>query len=470
MKAYKILLFITGVLAMLGVVWLLAPAGAVEVAGVPLHFPSYERTMAELTEEKVDVDEVLQKLDESFVISDSLRGMLQSYKDFILENPNRICLPDDDYTFFDNVFGQIEKAARQGKVYRILYYGDSQIELDRITGVLRDSVQKRFGGGGPGMFPPYARIPSPVITTVPSGGFRHYSMVADSIAGSAPHNRYGMLAQFSAVRGSGSVALKARKSFSKVTLLLGNCDEGFSVELQCDTLSMEKVCERDSAGVQMLQWSLPRAFRQAALKFRGNAEIYGIALDGRNGVAVDNVALRGCSGTIFTRIDAEQMKKSMSMEDVRIIVLEFGGNAMPGIKSEKMIENYVANMARQIDYFHRVAPQAKIIFVGPADMGKTVDGRVVTWPLLPELVEALKTMALGKGAAFWDMFHVMGGENSMVRWVAHSPQYAGPDYIHFTTKGAEFIGNALARSFMTYYDFYDFRKDLTQEQIDMVLE
>ncbi len=470
MKAHGIFLFIMGVMAMLGACWLLAPASAVEVAGIPLHFPSYERSLAEAAEEKVDVDEVLQKLDESFEISDTVRGMLQSYKDFILGNPNRIWLPDDDYTYFDETFSRFDEAAAKGKICRIVYYGDSQIELDRITGVLRDSLQGRFGGGGPGMFPPYARIHTPIVNSSLSGNMSHYAMVGDSIAGKAPHNRYGMLAQFSAVHGSGGISFRTRKSFSRVTVLAGNCDEGFTVTFQSDTLSFEKVCERDSAGLQELRWNLPKAVRKGSLNFAGNGEIYGIALDGRKGVAVDNIALRGCSGTIFTRIDASQMKKSMSLEDVGVIVMQFGGNAMPGMKTMKLIENYAANVGRQIDYFHRVAPQARILFVGPADMGKMVDGRMVTWPLLPELVETLKATVLGKGAAFWDMFHVMGGENSMARWVSHSPQYAGPDYIHFTTRGAEFMGNALARSFLTYYDFYDFRKDLTQEQIDMVLE
>jgi hypothetical protein len=36
------------------------------------------------------------------------------------------------------------------------------------------------------------------------------------------------------------------------------------------------------------------------------------------------------------------------------------------------------------------------------------------------------------------------GEGSMVRWVDQEPAFAVKDYIHFTPKGAQWVGNALA--------------------------
>ena len=131
---------------------------------------------------------------------------------------------------------------------------------------------------------------------------------------------------------------------------------------------------------------------------------------------------------------------------------------MPVAKSTKVIEQYQEQIQKQIQYFQEVAPEAKILFIGPSDMGKSVNGRVVTWPRLPEMVDSLKATALRNGAAFWDLYRMMGGENSMGQWVKHSPPYAGPDYIHFTPAGAREVGQALSRSFLTYYDFYELGK------------
>jgi hypothetical protein len=98
-------------------------------------------------------------------------------------------------------------------------------------------------------------------------------------------------------------------------------------------------------------------------------------------------------------------------------------------------------------------------------MGRSVEGRIGTIPLLPDLNDSLKVMALSKGAAYWDLFNMMGGENSMVRWVKHSPSLASSDYIHFTTRGAEHVGMAFARAFEVCYNFYKLRQELDPEMV-----
>jgi hypothetical protein len=152
------------------------------------------------------------------------------------------------------------------------------------------------------------------------------------------------------------------------------------------------------------------------------------------------------------------MAESLDLTGTRLIILQFGGNYMPVARNTRVIEQYMEQIAAQIQYFHEVAPEAKILFIGPSDMGKSVNGRVVTWPRLPELVDSLKATALRNEAAYWDLYRMMGGENSMVQWVKHNPPLAGSDYIHFTPAGAQKVGETLTRSLLTYYDYYQYRK------------
>jgi lysophospholipase L1-like esterase len=56
------------------------------------------------------------------------------------------------------------------------------------------------------------------------------------------------------------------------------------------------------------------------------------------------------------------------------------------------------------------------------------------------------------GAAFWNMYEVMGGANSMRSWVRKG--WAGNDYVHFTTKGAQEIATVLTQTFETMYIRY----------------
>ena len=216
----------------------------------------------------------------------------------------------------------------------------------------------------------------------------------------------------------------------------------------------------------MVSWELPYDVKSGSITFSGDAEVYGIMLDGAPGVTVDNVAMRGCSGTVFTDIDSTVMKQSFDRTDTRLVILQFGGNAMPGISSRKGISLYVDRIDEQFEYFRKVAPKATLLFVGPADMCKSVNGSLVTWPLLPELNDSLKVHCLQNGVAYWDTFNMMGGSGSMRQWVNHNPPLAGPDYIHFTTRGANEVGSALARSLLVYHDFLQLRRKLPEEELN----
>ena len=475
MKARQVLLFILGVFALLGALWLVFPADGVAAGPLTLRYASYQRELRDAREVKVDVDSVLEAVNERFRMQSDT---LDFYRSFFYENPDRIFLPADDYRFFDPLFRQLERAQAQESTVRVLHYGDSQIEMDRISAELRQGLQERFGGQGTGFFPALGNVPSASITRSASGGFVQYTMYGDSTTVRAGHNRYGLLAQVVQLSGGGTVSLRASKnksakegvkSFSSVSVLYGKPSQGFSVRVVSDTLKAQTVTETGESGTVLQSWHFSRPVQKATLYFEGSAELYGISTDGNGGVAVDNVPLRGCSGTIFSRISKPLMQECLAMTDTRLIILQFGGNYMPVARSTKVIEQYQEQIARQIQYFHEVAPQAKILFIGPSDMGKSVNGRIVTWPRLPEMVDSLKATALRNDAAYWDLFRMMGGENSMGQWVKHSPALAGPDYIHFTPAGAQKVGDAFTRSLLTYFDFYQLRKTLPSGRVQEAL-
>ena len=476
MKASQVVLFIAGVFALLGIGWLTFPADGIDVGRLHLRFASLEESMAEASEKKVDVDSVLTTIGNRFAMQ---RDTLDFYRQFFYENPDRIYLPDDDYTFFDGIFAQMENARRTGSTVRVAHYGDSQIEMDRISAQLRQGLQERFGGRGTGMFPARSNVPSASATRSASGSFVQYTMYGDSTTARAWHNRYGVMAQVVQLNGGGTVSIHAAKqksaqpltkSFSSVSVLYGRASSTFTVKAWSDTLRPQPMTRTAEDGTAMATWYFPREVEKATVSFTGSAEIYGISADGGYGIAVDNIPLRGCSGTIFSHINPDLMASSYNLDNTRLIILQFGGNYMPVIKSTKNIERYMESIEEQIRYFQAAAPGARILFIGPSDMGKSVGGRVTTWPLLPELVDSLRSTVLRNDAAFWDLFHMMGGENSMVRWVKHSPSYAGPDYIHFTTAGAQVVGETLTRSFLTYYDFYTLRKTVPQQAVERYMK
>ena len=229
MKAREVLAFIAGVLALLGLLWLVTPADGVNLGPLNLRFASYQRTLRDAHEQKVDVDSVLMAVEGRFQMEDDT---LSYYRRFFYENPDRIYLPGDDYHFFDPVFRQMEGATDH--LVRVVHYGDSQIELDRISQDLREALQERFGGSGTGLFPALSNVPSASIQKAASGGFTQYTMYGDSTTQRAGHNRYGILAQVVQLTGSGTVTLRGSKNknaregvktFENVSVLYGKSED-----------------------------------------------------------------------------------------------------------------------------------------------------------------------------------------------------------------------------------------------------
>ena len=471
MKARQVLLFILGVFLLLGAAWAVFPAEGVRVGGKRLRFASYAGRVRDAKERKVDVDSVLNALDARFAMHEDT---LAFFRQFFYENPDRIYLPGDDYTYFDTLFRAFDEARDSGRVVRVAHYGDSQIEMDRISQNLREALQTRFGGCGTGMFPAMTTTPMASVSHYASGSFGFFTMVVDSTTRRAGHNRYGPLAQVTGLWGGGTVSLRAQnqkstqehvRSFQSVSVLYGRASEDFSASVQADTLRPEPVVRADSCAT-WATWTFDRPVDRATLKFTGTAEIYGVATDGAAGVTVDNIPMRGSTGHILTRIDSCLLKTVYRLDDTRLVILQFGGNFVPAASSSKAISGYMDKVREQIAYFQAVAPEAKILFIGPSDMAaSTEDGRIVSYRRLPEVVDSLKAVSLDAGIAYWDLYRMMGGQNSMAQWVRHSPAYAGPDYVHFTPTGAKVVGEALSRSLLTYYDFYDLRKTLPADAV-----
>ena len=473
MKIYKILLFIVILFAVFAVIAVLFPKDGVKVGEVTLRFPSVEQilTKNDAVSDSLKIAEI-QQIRERDSLLTTLQDTVAFYRSVVATNEGRFYFPNDDIYFFSDLYKMLSSAKSQNRIVRIIHYGDSQIEMDRISANLREFFQGRFGGGGPGLMPAIQTIPSVSVYQRSSENYTAYMVYGD---GSRTGDKsYGIMAKsyrmngvntFSAFATSNPLAKEGVKAFSDIKLLFVNRGGNFSATLSNRKSGYSESQNTDSRGVHAFSWHLDSTVTNFSISLSGNADIYGIFADNGSGVNVDNIPLRGCSGTIFTQINDSLMRQSLQLIDVGLIILQFGGNYMPSIYSQKAVDTYKEKIVSQINYFRRACPSAKILFIGPSDMSKRVNGQMDSYPYLEETVQALKEAAVENGAAFWDMYAVMGGRQSMIAW--HNNGLAGADYIHFTPKGAEKIGNILSDSFKALFDFYDAETTLKREREDL---
>jgi hypothetical protein len=373
-------------------------------------------------------------------------------------------LPQGNPAYFDTFFAKAETARANCKLVRVLYYGDSQIELDRFSNNLRQFFQQKFGGGGPGMAPLHQTIPNGAINQDYAGDYSCFSLWGEIRKNK--ENDYGPLAKMFRITGNSFFTAMApnrkgvadrRDSYSNISLLMNNLNGTFTAELTDKTNQAKYALQTDSLGTQLLDFPSNFSTQSFSIAMTGNANIYGILIDDGFGIAVDNIAMRGANGLHFTSMHDSLTRKMFQLINVGMIILQYGGNAVPGLSSEKSVEGYVSGIKSQIRYLQRVAPNTPILFIGPSDMLSVVDGELKTYKHLPYLVELLSAEIPKTGAAFWNMYKVMGGANAMRGWVHKG--WAGNDYVHFTTKGAQEIANVLTQTFETMYGYYGVRSE-----------
>ena len=344
---------------------------------------------------------------------------------------------------------------------RIVHYGDSQIEEDRISNVLRRELQSQFSGQGVGIVPFYQSVQSHTIGQSSTREPRRYSVYWLRSFRREGSRRYGPMGQMSVVDTVVTTSILPRTKqtgyvsahyFNRVTLLTAS-----SRNMYANVKGQRVTITPDGSNLQFTEFTLPDSTTTLSVSLSGGGDVYGIMMTGKTGVNVDNMPMRGCSGTIFTGIDAQQLKAYFSRTNTRLIILQFGGNSMPYFRTEKAINNYTETITEQIHYMQRMAPDAQILFIGPSDMTTRIQGKMQTYTWLEDVDNSLCKAVTEAGAAYWSLFKAMGGRGAMNQWVRSG--LAGSDYIHFTRKGADEVGMMLNNALMMGYNYYKWREN-----------
>lgn len=368
----------------------------------------------------------------------------------------RIQYPNNAFQLMGPFFESLKNTKANGDKLRVLHYGDSQIEGDRITGYIRNELQKTYGGHGPGLVPVIEAIPSAAIVQDHSPNwFRHtvYGPADTTIT----HRRFGLLANFADYTPTGyknlssektwisyrpsPITYKLCKSYETARLYLGNVKGPTRIKVfDQNGLIDQADIDPDQSGT-ILNWNFDNTPSLLRFEFEGDSspELCAVALEDESGVNVDNIPMRGSSGTIFKKMDYDQLKAQYAQSDVGLLLLQYGGNTVPYIKSKEQADQYGGWFKAQIKYLQGLLPGVPIIVIGPSDMAQKKLTEFVTYPYLVDVRDALKKAAFESGCAFWDIYEAMGGHNSMEKWVNHEPALAGLDYVHFTPKGARKI-------------------------------
>jgi lysophospholipase L1-like esterase len=460
----------------LGFISFLFPENGIKISeDLYIHYPTINSLFFKEKQEKKDISKILEIATLEDNITEEFNDTIVSNEplkvDTAIKLITSIQYRDESKSSLASFFNSLSNINNEEKSVRILHYGDSQIEGDRISAYLRLKLQSQFGGEGPGLISFMPVAPSVINRLSWSESWERYAVFAGRDK-RVRHNNFGVMGQITRFSEYNTIAdttdyktawvkIITSKSggaraagYKKVKLFYGGAQTKTHVELY-ENGSLNNSDSLNAGGIfNIKEYNLYQKPLLHEFKFKGkdSPDFYGISLEGEKGVMVDNFGLRGSSGTFFNQINFSQLKQFYQYLNAKLIILQFGGNSLPYITNEKQADNFGEYIKAQILSIKKMAPNASILVIGPADMSVKVGENYETHPQLENLRDAIKRNAFLTDCAFFDMYDCMGGKNSMLSWVEEG--IGAKDYIHFSPQGARKIAVLLYASLISDYSNY----------------
>lgn len=214
---------------------------------------------------------------------------------------------------FYEALNRLSSGSEDDNLVRIAVFGDSFIEADIFTADLREMLQKRFGGCGVG-FVTITSMTSGYRPTVRHtfGGWSSHA-VTDSVY--FDRKKQGISGHYFVPRSGAYVELRGQNKYAS---LLDTCQRASIFFYNKDSLHLSARVNKGeshnyllspSGGLQevrvdgrigSIRWTVDRA---------DSTLFYGLAMDGKQGIILDNFSLRGSSGLSLRGIPQQMLKQ-----------------------------------------------------------------------------------------------------------------------------------------------------------------
>lgn len=477
---YHVFLFFLVLFVALGTLSFFFPKEGIQMGNIQLRFISFQKLINPVKKVNKAIPKFIQNIDTTIVDikEESKIKHLNERGNFGQPSNNKIVSHSATAIHFSEhalkslhlFFEKLDKVALNNSKIHILHYGDSQIEGDRMTAYIRQRLQEQFGGNGPGLIPANNVYNTMSFKQSYSPNFKRYALFANEKIKSRKYGVLASVARFTKeysdsseialqnteneawieIEPSPSAYNRARK-YNNVYMYYTSCIKPCEIKVyQNDILIHE-----DSLIADNKFHIFPLNFKNQCGKIKYvfsakiSPNILGFSLEGDIGVQVDNIAMRGSSGTFVGNMDQSLFSTMMGHLNTELIIMQFGGNSVPYLKDSSAVRNYARQFKGQLASLKRLNPHTSILVIGPSDMSIFIDGYYQTYPLLPYLVACMKRYSNDIGAGYWDLFQAMGGENSMPTWVEKG--LAGQDYIHFSNRGSSIASQLFYEAFAVEY-------------------
>jgi len=380
---------------------------------------------------------------------------------FINQQVNRIENDSTALSFFYEKLLQLEQKGITRM--NITHIGDSHIQADHFSGLVRQKLQLKFGNAGRGLIFPYRSAKSneptsyKTITNVLWDYKRNVfydKPLPIGISGFTIETKDSMAEINLFVKDQPKLGY----SFTKFTLFhekgLNNFDITICDDLNCELGVFKSTDKSTNPFVSEMKFDKP--VRQIYLRNKcadtlnqKATRIYGMLLENDSaGVLYNMIGVNGAEYRHYVMSKYFTQQLSYLSSDLMIISLGTNEAYSQGFDKDffyRSIDSLVLSVKL-------TNPNAAIIITTPPDSyRKTKNGRVKN-PDMKLARETVVDYCLKNNVAYWDLFEVMGGYGSMGKWYAM--KLSAKDRVHFSGKGYQIQGDLFYNALMEGFEKY----------------
>lgn len=346
-----------------------------------------------------------------------------------------------------------ELGSDRSKKFVVVHFGDSHIQADHFSGMIRRNFQGAFGNGGEGILFPYSLCKSfgpKSLTSTSTGAWTWSTVLKNPGNENVGITGYTLITQdtnatlsFSfASDETNQIVFDAEIWYGGTNASLSTTTAGIKLEL--DTTNYGTGLRRAVVRNYSRGEKLTLRFRKKNKQGNFSANFYGIAFsDTVDGGLQYNRC--GVVGATFLQLISQEEFTMQQLKAVEpdLILFSYGSNESynAGIEMKK----YSASVDGFITRLREEFPETGIVITSPPDTRS--GGR---FPVNTQAItDSFRVICERRKCTFWDMHAVMGGDASVYYWLNNG--LARKDKLHFTKSGYELQGNLFSAALLESY-------------------
>jgi lysophospholipase L1-like esterase len=340
----------------------------------------------------------------------------------------------------------------------IIHIGDSHIQADYMTEVVRKNLQRDFGNAGRGLV-----VPCRVAGTNEPSNFRSSSSgmwTSKRIIyplQSLPIGVGGITVQTTQPGATLSIRMNDPLydyTFSKIALFLLKDSGSFDFSIR-DTTGHEVGYidpNRDEPFGNVSSIASLEEMNEVTVRCvkvnenQNHATLFGISLEnGVPGILYHAIGVNGAKYSHYNQ--AAFFTKQTQALLPELFIISLGTNE--SIDYPYLDKTFFRQVDRLIESLKKYNPQAKFILITPPDAFRR---KVRVNPGIQIIREQIIQYAVENGFAFWDMYKVTGGPGAALSW--RKEGLLRPDGVHFTKEGYQYQGYLFYKAIIKGYSNY----------------